>query len=388
MDSPKSRWTVSFLQEKRSHADPLADNAIKNIIERGEETAVNDIFTNLRHNRQLKREHFPDDLAEFFDQADTLPTWADHNLLRLGAEFYSRHGLEIAMLLYYVSLPFAYSCGRGAKVLHATGRMEEHRGNLDIFTRRLMETSQFVTSMSSPGGFENSGTAIETAMKVRLMHACIRYYIKKSIPWDDNELGVPINQEDKAGTLQSFSSLVYEGLDKMGIRMEPDERAGHYHLWRVVGHLMGVDPDLIPEKEEEGHALGWAILNHQRAKSVEGKELTDAIREFVIEAIGWEWFHFLPDVLIRRYSGDEIADTLSVPKYGWLKQRFIPWLFNSFMQFADWVEHLTGITLFLSKKLQRDLLMHVTRKFYGHKEIEFYLPPNLRDDWKIPEVAS
>ena len=66
------------------------------------------------------------------------------------------------------SLPEAYVCANGAKVLYTTGRMTEQSGNLNVFTRRLMETAQFVINVCSPGGLSDTGSGIITAQKVRL----------------------------------------------------------------------------------------------------------------------------------------------------------------------------------------------------------------------------
>ena len=127
-----------------------------------------------------------------------------------------------------------------------------------------METAQFVVNVCIPGGLESNGRGIITAQKVRLIHAAIRYYIKRH-DWPIEEYGEPINQQDMAGTLQSFSTLIIQGLEKMSIDLTLEEKEGYYHCWRVVGFIMGVEEELNPPTYLEGFALGQAILKDQIA---------------------------------------------------------------------------------------------------------------------------
>jgi hypothetical protein len=57
------------------------------------------------------------------------------------------------------SLPEAYACKKGAQVLHQTGRLSEGTdGSLERFKRRLMETSQFVVNICTPGVYSSDGS--------------------------------------------------------------------------------------------------------------------------------------------------------------------------------------------------------------------------------------
>ncbi|MEM7035689.1 MAG: oxygenase MpaB family protein [Bacteroidota bacterium] len=383
MATNKEKWSDEFLESMRQHTDPLGDATIKSIMENGEEDIVNKIFSQLRMNVQLERDDVPDDLKEYFEKASVLPEWADMDLIAKGEQFFAEYGVETSLLLFYLSLPYAYSCSNGAKVLAATGRLEEFQGNLDKFTRRLMETAQFVFNVGTAEGFSPKGVAVESAMKVRLMHACIRYFAKAHGGWPSEKYGEPINQEDMTGTMLSFCVLVYEGMDKMGLEVDPELRAGHFHLWRVIGYLMGVDPRMIPETQEEGHVLGHRILNRQQAASQDGVDLTKALLDFSKKSIPGSWFDYLPDVLIRYYTNDATADMLGIPRYGWFKRKFMPWFINWFISGLNNVEHITGFTAKLGGKLQLYLLQHTITQYYGYRNVAFYLPPGLRKNWPL-----
>lgn len=51
--------------------------------------------------------------------------------------------------------------------------------------------------------------------------------------------GQPVNQEDMAGTLSSFSASVLHGLEWLGIKGSDEECQGYQHLWKYVGYYLG-----------------------------------------------------------------------------------------------------------------------------------------------------
>src|SRR5207244_12288164 len=137
--------------------------------------------------------------------ADTyeLPEWADHDLIRQGQERFKDWGPQIILSLFCASLPSAYAAKRGVQVLALTARLDTDT------KRRIMETGQFLVDVLQPGGLDDEGAGRRSIQRVRLMHATVRTLVKlraKQDPsiWKD-DYGTPINQEDLAGTLQSFA---------------------------------------------------------------------------------------------------------------------------------------------------------------------------------------
>lgn len=384
MESNTSLWTDAFLDAARTRTDNLADQTVAEFLGDGQESSINHIFATLRANSDLNRDDLPATLKNYFARAAVLPEWADPEKLKAGEQFFRNYGLQAVMMLYFKSLPSAYACARGAKVLHATGRLEEHRGNYKYFTRRLMETSQFVINVSAPGAFEPGGTGIESAMKARLMHACIRHFISK-IEWDAAAYGEPICQEDLAGTMLSFSTYVYEGLKIMELTPDPEELEGNYHLWAVVGHLMGVEPQLIPADSAGGHILGHRILDRNLAPSEWGAELTDALVGFVPEVMGTRLVEPFPGAMVRMYSGDKIADALGLKQPKGCMGRAVPKFMNSLMGYMKRVELNHPELNTIANKIGAKFIQRLIQHYYKHKNVDFYLPSSLRKDWKIPD---
>jgi hypothetical protein len=152
------------------------------------------------------------------------------------------------------------------------------------------------------------------------MHASIRQFILHDPKWRekwDPEWGVPINQEDLAGTLMTFSIQILDGFKRFRIKVSEDEQKAYLHIWRVIGHLMGVRAELIPADVAAGYDLAYTILDRQKGRSQAGIELTAALLAFMEDKIRWKPLRGLPGVLMRRCIDADIANLLEIPPAGW-----------------------------------------------------------------------
>jgi hypothetical protein len=92
-------------------------------------------------------------------------------------------------------------------------------------------------------------------VRVRMIHAHVRRFInagRAPEPWDDEAWGVPIPQPYMAFTLAEFGHISLAAMAHLGVRLTEDELADIYHLWRYVGHVIGVEDALNPH-DEAGH---------------------------------------------------------------------------------------------------------------------------------------
>ena len=114
---------------------------------------------------------------------------------------------------------------------------------------------------------------MRSTQQVRLMHAAIRHLILTppsaapravaasaigqtliAMEWDPS-LGSPVNQEELAWTLLTFSYCVVRGLEQLGGVLTDAKKDAYIHLWSVVGHVLGIDPRLLPADFAEAQAL-------------------------------------------------------------------------------------------------------------------------------------
>lgn len=371
------------LESYRYQSDPFADQVIEKIMKAGYGRSIHELFNKLVENDDYDKVDLPKEVQDYFNATAGLPSWADEKKIEKGQSVFALYGPEICLMLLCKSLPLAYACKKGAQVMYRTGRMMEgDDGSIERFTRRLMETSQFVMNICSPGGFKPYGKGIITAQKVRLIHSAIRYFIQQK-EWDAKELGLPINQEDLAGTLQSFSALILEGLTQLDITLTSEQVEGYFHCWRVAGHFIGLDINLNPETFAEGSKLGHAIFKHQFAASEAGVELTKAVVRFMENNMPGNIFNGTPEALIQFFIGEKTAGYLGLdePESGLAKvmPRVIKFIFKLDVVFENNSHFFRKLSKEVSIKMLEGLLHH----FNERKQIHFYIPPSLKGDWKI-----
>ncbi len=377
-----TRWSVDFLQSKRQQTDQDADEAVLSILSDGvdREKAVQDVLNLLIENQDPIPQDLPPSVKTFFEKTKHLPDWADPGKLRIGAEVFADFGPEIVWILFCRSLPLCYACAHGAEVLVRTGRLNHPEWDkYRVLNRRIMETAQFMMCVLERDGFEPGGQAIVAVQKIRLIHAAIRHFIGQH-EWDSATLGEPINQEDMAGTLMSFSIAIIEGLRLLHVPLTRAQEEAYLHLWKVVGHLIGLQADLLPEDVADASALEQAILDHQVAASPAGRDLTVAIIEYLRHLLVARFARRFPEVLIRYLVDHHIADILEV-------KRSAPHLpFHFFLGLARWQaerEVHSRAFRWLVEKFNLHLLQGLIDEQNPVKGGHFKIPPSLSGSWGL-----
>ncbi|MFD8498832.1 oxygenase MpaB family protein [Amycolatopsis sp. NPDC059657] len=303
--------SVELLDSMRQQGDPLADAAVAEAFETGAVRRVNDLIAGFRRNGDEIPADLPPSLRRYFAESAKLPDWADRATIQRGRELWGRYGPHMGTILHAYSLPVCYGWAKAAQVLHRTTRIESNP------TRRVLETAQFLQDVMVDGGLLSpDGYGLRSAQKIRLLHATIRYFLSTSGDWDTASLGLAANQEDLVATMGTFSVCIPRGLVKLGVDLPARDREDCFHVWSVVGHLIGVDPALMPHSFEEGGALMDTVWRRQTAESAAGKGLTAALIESMRGMLG-PALRGAPPSLIRHLCGDELADLLGVPPADW-----------------------------------------------------------------------
>ena len=374
---------TDWLEQQRYKSDPIADEVIAKIIEGGSLDSVNLIFDHVMKNQEIPSDEMPDALRNYFEETAALPAWANKGLIREGEKFFQEHGSQICMMLLCKSLPTMYACRKGAKVLGMSGRfMEKAGGDMKSFNRRLMETAQFLIDIMGPNGLGADGHGIRTAQKVRLIHAAIRYYLTERHQWNTDEFGIPINQLDLTTTLMSFSVWPLEGLEQIGIDTTPQQREAFMHVWRVVGHILGINADLIPANFAEGKAWADTVLNREKGASEEGEKLTAGCITFLEYIIPGTVFDFFPKRYVRFLIGDELADMLGVERHENISARLLEKGFRFITDKWDDYKDQSTIMRKLSVRFNMAFLEGMVLYFNDYKEATLYIPPSLKENWE------
>lgn len=302
-------YTGELLDKMRQTGDAKADAFIEQTFARPEaKTALYAFLENPVPNEHFRLIKSTDFNADFAQEIIQLPNWADEKMMAKGARFFARHAQPVMNLLALLSLPYCYAAAYGARILSFSERMKN-----DV-QKRLYDTAGFVWEMMSPDAFSPKGYGLFYLLKVRLMHAAVRYYVNKSGSWQ-GEYGLPVNQEDMAGTNLSFSLIAIRGLRKFGYTLTYPEQQAFMHVWNVVGFGLGLDDFLLPKTGKLAIELEQTIRERQFKKSDHGHELTRSLIGFLSTAETPGNFSQKQILQLMRYLlGNDVANLLALPK--------------------------------------------------------------------------
>ncbi len=387
--------------ELRSRGDPEADAVIRGLNESGRLDAVNRVLGTLVKNEDLPP---PDDLPrpvrEYLDESSRLPDWADPDKIEIAEHVFMLYGLTAYGVLAHASLPECYVTPSIAEALSTTQRMT-HQAH-----RRILETSHFVLGVMGGGGLEpgGDGRGIRMAQKVRLMHASIRFLILHEpedgermagmhpmqrgllgMRWDVGERGLPINQADLLRTLLTFSFVVLRGWRALGVRLDAAEEEAYIHCWNVVGHIMGIDFEPLPESYGDCELLFDELKGRWQGDTEAGRLLTAALLRFIKDQLPFA-LRGLPPVLLRRLVGKQTAAQLGVGRPNPLR-----WVINGALvlglKFVN-RRRRTLYDLMPSIRMDREwisrrLLERVLAVGPEWRENMFEIPERLADRWEL-----
>ncbi|MFI0237885.1 oxygenase MpaB family protein [Streptomyces sp. NPDC016845] len=216
----------------------------------------------------------PTPLRDFFASVDPVPDWVDFDLIDEGGRVARRFGRSAADVLLQLALIGSYRFDGPPRLLVGTGGLLG-----DSALRRIAETQKWATAVTAPDALRRSGEGFRLTVQVRLMHALVNHAYEHDDRWDTARWGLPINQSDLASTLGLFNAVQLFGVRLLGVRVSRAESRAFMHLWKYVGHLMGVDADWLCDRESEQHRLNYHLLLTQSYGGPAGPPLAGALVE-------------------------------------------------------------------------------------------------------------
>jgi hypothetical protein len=373
------RWTDVLLEAKRRAGDPRADRLIDELQAAGDLDAVQTLMAMLLENDGLPPlESAP--LRAFLEETGALPGWADAARIERGQEVFRRWGPQICMALFFAALPASYAAAKGVQVLYLTATLETDT------QRRILETSQFLLDVMTPGSLTDpDGNGIRTAQKIRLVHAAVRDLIEDwaeqhRARWDA-DWGTPLNQEDLAGTLMTFSWITVDALKKVGVELGEEDAAAYLHVWNVIGHLLGIDDDLLPADMGDAEHLTRTIQVRQWAPSEAGRAMAAALVRLMQRLIPGRLNDGLPVAMIRYLIGDEPAEMLGLEpsRRDRVTSRFLFLLTREYLDERSTNPRLARLVEPLGRHLLENSVL--VQRHRGRPS--FRVPDRLRGDWSL-----
>ena len=262
-----------------------------------------------------------------------------------------------------------------------------------------------------------AGPGFIAARKVRFLHAAMRYmlcnphdcdeaYSDDPVTlaeafaretWDADSHGAPVNQQDLLYTLLTFAVDIPEGLAHWGIRISAQQREDFLHTWRLVGHVMGIDDQLLPTTWDEATRHYREISSQQARASEAGREMTETLMQFLEDYIP-ERFGLrraLPALLIADQLGERSTELLGEDCSRLREGRFARWAFRFGMQPLRLYFYLSRtaftlippIRMFIGELFYRVGMAFVASWRDVYQRRPFYVPDDIYG-WKLKQGVN
>ena len=207
----------NILSHYRLIGDHPADLLIQSLVDENGIEYIRSLFPFFSNYKDLSFGNLDPLIQDFLKVNSNLPASFDKKNMIRATDYYRNNQENIGLVLGLYSLPYCYLGADGARDLSFSARL-----NKDAF-KRLVETGNFLKAVLNHDNW-SEGKIFAICIKVRLLHASIRYFILKSDRWD-MKWGYPINQEDLVGTNLAFSLIVLRGMEKLGLQADDSVNA-------------------------------------------------------------------------------------------------------------------------------------------------------------------
>ncbi|MBK7604841.1 MAG: DUF2236 domain-containing protein [Saprospiraceae bacterium] len=294
----------NILSHYRLIGDHPADLLIQSLVDENGIEYIRSLFPFFSNYKDLSFGNLDPLIQDFLKVNSNLPASFDKKNMIRATDYYRNNQENIGLVLGLYSLPYCYLGADGARVLSFSARL-----NKDAF-KRLVETGNFLKAVLNHDNW-SEGKIFAICIKVRLLHASIRYFILKSDRWD-MKWGYPINQEDLVGTNLAFSLIVLRGMEKLGLQADDSVKKAYINLWNVIGNLLGVQDDILPENYLAAIKLDKEISKHQFKNSPHGSELTNSLMNAFRSIVPNEFTAELLQEQSRFLLGENYANMLEI----------------------------------------------------------------------------
>lgn len=252
---------------------------------------------------------------------ERVPAWVDTARVQRAGRLFFRTGPLGGLVLGARSLVSGYAAPAGNKPLALTGTLAADG------SRRLAETGRYVAAVSSPDGLVAGAPGWAITLRVRLMHAHVRWLLLNGDQWDSERWGHPINQHDLLATSLLFSIVFVDGVRQLGLQVTDAEAEDHLHLWRWASWLMGARLELLPDRQANARAIVEVIQLTQGPPDADSRRLVWQLLHGGRAAEAPPVFRHLASGLCHALLPDGVASRLGLPDTRWRHLvSAMPWL--------------------------------------------------------------
>ncbi len=198
----------------------------------------------------------PQAFREFFDGHVGEPDWLDFEAYRPAIRAYHLNTTNV-LVAFVTGVLIEGFATLISKSFATTGRVL----NANTAKRRLMQNNRHLLETYMPGGLKRYGDGWKLSMRLRFIHARVRFLFRKEGGvWDENFYGTPISAAHLGFAATVFSMRLLEHAKKVGAVFTRDEEASLMDLWRYASYVMGIPETILFKDHEEARALWTAVL--------------------------------------------------------------------------------------------------------------------------------
>ena len=294
--------------------DPQADKLIEHLHSLRSEQAARLIEAGINQNESALRDA-PPSVHDFFQEIESTPHWVDLSYFTPGIRMFHRNSRLILGAFVGGTLVEGFSTNI-SKSFFITGRLR------DQGVRRLKQNNRHMIEIFLPGGLERVGDGWKLSVRIRLVHAQIRYLLKNSDSWDTEAWGTPISSAHLGFSIAAFSARVLYHLKRLGGTYSDEEGESFMAVWRYAGHLMGIPETILYRDEAEAWRLFRAGKMCEPVPDLESIAMANSLINSAPLVIGVKESSSRRNLakyvfkVSRALIGNSLADQLMYPK-GW-----------------------------------------------------------------------
>ncbi len=444
-DSAPRRVAISneLLDAMQLRADPLADATVSALLGASTDTASAPLAAPVLHWRALREANrlmsqwttngslatwqptaadgsvdtsdVAQALVAYVHAGRVLPSWANQDQISAAEKVFMDHGVLSCLLLFCASLPECYVLPDLSDVLHAAGQLEAHTDH------RIRSTAAMIFPIMMRGGLTSpEGGGVPQVLKVRLIHAMIRHLILRgpvenavaqaleleplvaatessngnAAPdmfqalfahgWSVARDGLPCNQEELAYTLLTFHYIFVRGMRTLAIPLSSSDELAYIHAWNVMGHVLGIETNLMPQTFDEAsrsfelmQARGRADAEKRPGSADPRPKLGRALVENLERVIPVAMLKGVPSLLTKTLCGQRVVEELGVSARASFACRLVYTIGMGVVRVIDGVVRLVIRDFSLSRMLSRVVGYHLLTKFLMDQTRPLRLPDAL-----------
>ena len=193
----------------------------------------------------------PASLREFFKDAETPPEWLNYAEFAPGVRMFYRNS-QVILAAFVAGVLIEGFTTNIAKSFFITGRVR------DQGVRRLGQNNRHMMEIFLPGGMYRHGDGWKLSVRIRIVHARMRYLLDNSEEWDTEAWGAPISAAHLGYAIAAFSARLLKHMKTLGADYTDEEYDSFMAVWRYSGHLMGIPETILFRDADEALKL-WRI---------------------------------------------------------------------------------------------------------------------------------